>query len=502
MAGTLDLPLPLRLLLVGLAYYAGAWLGVTQTITPEGIAIIWPPNALLLSAFLLFPYSHWPLLAVAALLAECAADVPAFPLWAALGFAMVNLLECALAAWLIRRTASGRFDFDSLKRGATFLLYGPFLASALAALLGAGVYLLLGRTETGYWALWRLWWFGDALGLLLLTPLIVVLWRWLEQGLPRPSKAALAEAALLWGMLLLVGMSIFPQGEEGTLGFHLTPTLLLPFGAWAAARLGVWGAATTVVLIAVMAIGFMVRGVHPYHEVAPQLAVWLMQEYLAVVAVLSIGLALLLHEIRKQRSELAQRVEERTEALRQSNVALEEANARLNELAGTDYLTGIANRRHFYSLAERELQRQSESESALSLLMLDLDHFKEVNDRYGHDAGDQVLKSVVDTVQTTIRPLDPFGRYGGEEFLVLLPDTPVERAVEIAERIRRRVAALEISYDEQRIEITVSIGVVQWDGTDGLEQLLAQVDCALYDAKLSGRNCVKVGGKAVAEGCA
>lgn len=144
--------------------------------------------------------------------------------------------------------------------------------------------------------------------------------------------------------MVIIGIYAFPRGIHGE-GFHLTTTLLLPFAAWAAIRFGVKGAAATVVIIAATAVGFMVHGLHPYTSLDPQLAVWLMQEYLAVVAIMSIGLAILLHEIHQHNEQLEQRVDKRTVALRRSNLALEQANRRLNELASTDYLTGIASQR-------------------------------------------------------------------------------------------------------------------------------------------------------------
>ncbi|MGM0593670.1 MAG: diguanylate cyclase [Pseudomonadota bacterium] len=476
----------LSVLLVGLAYYAGAWLGVTQTITPEGIAIIWPPNAVLLAAFLLRPPSYWPWFAAAALVAEVIADLPGFPLWAAVAFGFINIFETLLAAWLIRWTVGEHFDFDSLKRGAYFFLYGPLLASATAAMLGALCYVLLGRSDSSYWSLWRLWWFGDALGLLLLTPLLVVLGRWLEHGLPRFEWRRVAELTLLCTLLVVLGINAFPQGGENELGFHLTLTVLLPFGVWAAVRFGVRGASWVVLLIATMATGFMVRGIHPYTDLAPQYAVWLMQEYLAVMAVMTTGLALLIYEIRSQRDVLEWRVIERTRELQR-------ANRRLTQIASTDYLTGIANRRHFYEVARRELARCKVSGAPLSLLMLDLDHFKRVNDDYGHDAGDSVLQQVIQRVQTTVRPLDMLGRYGGEEFLLALPETPLEEAAEIAERIRERVEQLPIKHDGESIHVTVSIGLVeQADSGSGLEALINRADQALYRAKSAGRNRVEV----------
>lgn len=486
------MPSIVRASVVGVLYFVGAWLGVNETITPEGIAIFWPANAVLLTAFLLLPWRQWPIIGVAALVAEWFADVPAFPLWAALAFGTINVFETALAAWLIRKAVGDNFDFDSLKQGAYFLLYGPFLMSAMAALFGAAVYMALERGDGEFWLLWRLWWFGDALGLLLLTPFIVTLWHWLDRGPPQRNWPRLLEIGAVWVFLVFAGLSIFPHGVHSETGFHLSPLALLPFSAWAAVRFGIAGAALTVVIITIMAVGFMVRGIHPYTNFSPQLAVWMMQEYLAVVALLSIGLAILLHELRKQRSELEHRVSERTSALQRSNDALAAANARLNSLASTDSLTGIANRRHFREIAQRELGRLAGAGNTAVLIMFDLDHFKLVNDRFGHEAGDKVLNRVVHAIQEAVRPLDFFGRFGGEEFLILLPETKRDTAQEIAERVRKKVEATRIEHEGNTIAVTISLGVAEWDRKATLDGLIRRADAALYQAKTAGRNRVQV----------
>jgi len=474
-----------RILLVGLTYYGGAWLGVSQTITPEGIAILWPPNAVLLAALLLFPYRHWPLIGLATMIAELLADVPAFPIWAALLFGLINFFEASLAAWLLRRGSRSEFDFNRLTRGGFFLLYGPLLASSLAALLGAGVYQLIGRSDSSYWSLWRLWWFGDALGLLLLTPFFMMVWRWVRDGLPRPNWSMLLELSLLWILMVVVGYYVFSMGIQRDLNFQLTPVILMPFSILAAVRYGLVGATLTIIVHTMMAVGLMVRGVHPYQEFPPQLAVWLLQENMTVTAITAFGLAILLQEIRTQKQELELRVQERT-------ATLETAVSRLNELASTDYLTGIINRRHFQDVAQRELMRLGRHGNSASLILFDLDHFKRVNDRFGHEAGDLVLKKVARAVQEVMRPMDMFGRYGGEEFLVLLPDTRTENAMEIAERMRKRVEETYSLYRGREIHVTISIGVAQWNGRDSLKELIRQADSALYQAKNAGRNRIEL----------
>ncbi|EON91639.1 diguanylate cyclase, partial [Marinobacter lipolyticus SM19] len=114
-----------RAVIVGLLYYSGAWIGVHQTITPDGIAVLWPPNAVLLTAFLTSPRKQWPLYALAALTAECLADIPAFPLWAALSFGTVNILETVIATLMIQQLAGKQFRFDSLKSALVFFISAP-----------------------------------------------------------------------------------------------------------------------------------------------------------------------------------------------------------------------------------------------------------------------------------------------------------------------------------------------------------------------------------------
>lgn len=492
-------------LLVGVAYYAGAWLGVRFTITTEGIAILWPPNAILLAAFLILPYRQWPAIGLAAVIAEVAADIPAFPIWSAVAFGLINLFEVSLAGVLIRRAAGEHFHFDRLRNGALFLLFGPLIASAVAALLGASIYLLLERADTTYFSLWRIWWYGDALGQLLLTPLIVVIWRWLEQGLPALRWQLVAEAVLLWLAVASLGLQAFVRGAPSELEFYFTPVWLTALGILAAIRLGVAGAAATVALIAAIAIGHLTRDLHPYGTAAPQFVVWLTQEYLAIVAVVAVGLALLLREIADQREALRRnkrelqaanealerRVDERTSELNEVNQDLRSANEQLAAIAATDELTGIANRRQFRTEAQRELHRLRQSHETAAMIMVDLDRFKSVNDQYGHEAGDKVLRAIVEPIHQTIRPRDLFGRMGGEEFVILLAGVDLTTATHIAERVRATIAGLAIEHRGRTIHVTASFGVSQWDGEGGLDDLFRCADGALYRAKERGRNRVE-----------
>lgn len=164
----------------------------------------------------------------------------------------------------------------------------------------------------------------------------------------------------------------------------------------------------------------------------------------------------------------------------------------LVRLASTDPLTGVANRRQLLERMQAELVRLKRYGSAVSFLMLDLDFFKKVNDRFGHAVGDQVLCHISGVAQSELRKSDLFGRMGGEEFGILLPETDIERAVELAERLRERVAREPLSATDELIRVTLSIGVSEFTWLDtGTETVLARADAALYRAKQAGRNRVE-----------
>lgn len=166
---------------------------------------------------------------------------------------------------------------------------------------------------------------------------------------------------------------------------------------------------------------------------------------------------------------------------------------KLQTLATTDGLTGLFNRIYFNHRLEHELQRAIRYKTPLSLLMLDIDNFKEVNDTYGHQAGDVCLVELGKLLIRLLRTVDICARYGGEEFVIILPQTVQENAMLLAERLRKQVEALIVDYDKQHIQYRVSIGVKTLDLTSETttEQLLKSVDSALYSAKQGGRNCVK-----------
>ena len=157
----------------------------------------------------------------------------------------------------------------------------------------------------------------------------------------------------------------------------------------------------------------------------------------------------------------------------------------------TDFLTGAMNRRGFIEKFEQELARAAHADTPLALVWFDLDHFKAVNDRYGHQHGDEVLRRCAERVRESLRRTDIFARMGGEEFCILMPATPLDGAVAVAEKLREVFAATE---GDARFRVTASFGVAAFAPGDVVEHLMKRADDALYAAKAAGRNRVETGG--------
>jgi diguanylate cyclase (GGDEF)-like protein/PAS domain S-box-containing protein len=189
-------------------------------------------------------------------------------------------------------------------------------------------------------------------------------------------------------------------------------------------------------------------------------------------------------ELRQLNDSLEQLVAARTRAL-------QEANAELARLSAEDPLTGIANRRAFTATAARAIAAAGRGGQPLSLLLFDLDHFKRINDVYGHHSGDEVLREVVRRAAAVLRASDAFARWGGEEFIVLLPDTALAAALQAGEKVLDAVRRAPVAVAGAALAVTCSAGVVEWWPGETLEAMLRRADDALYRAKRRGRDRIE-----------
>jgi diguanylate cyclase (GGDEF)-like protein len=203
--------------------------------------------------------------------------------------------------------------------------------------------------------------------------------------------------------------------------------------------------------------------------------------YICLAAVAVALFAIIGYWLGKRRHELIEHAE-----------SIQVANAELEQLATTDALTGLFNPR--YMTERLEIELENALRSPLTCLLIDVDHFKKINDTHGHPFGDAVLVAVASAMRRSVRRVDSVGRLGGEEFLVILPDTPATRATIVAERIREAVAAEAVEQDGKSVRATVSVGVVTYpaDGLTDRATLLKAADSALYAAKRAGRNRVMI----------
>jgi diguanylate cyclase (GGDEF)-like protein len=176
-----------------------------------------------------------------------------------------------------------------------------------------------------------------------------------------------------------------------------------------------------------------------------------------------------------------------------SNQQLTELNSKLYIMATTDHLSQLSNRRHFLEMAQKKLLYSKRKSMSVATLMIDIDHFKSVNDRYGHHTGDLVIQYVAKKIKAALREYDLVGRLGGEEFAMMLMDCDLSAAEDIAKRLCVQVSTEHVTEQEFDLEVTISIGIGILSENDiHIEQTLKRADEALYKAKSAGRNRVEV----------
>jgi len=480
-----------KMLIVAIGYYALAQAAIRLTIMPEGIVTFWPPNAVVVTALVLSPVRQWGLILLTGIAAEFAADIGYFPLWQIAGFGLVNATEAFLTAFILRRWGLMGNQYDRLDVRLAVILGGVFLfISTPFAALGGGALYVLGDPSVDYWSFWRVWWFGDAIGLLVLTPFFLV---WAGEPLPKRLKIRNREIELAVLLALVVGFGglIFfaPQSYPAWLS---SPSLLLPAIAWGAVRFGLHGSTAITVLIAFMAAAGTTRGYGPFIAgETPAAIVLAVQEYVLVSVILSLSLGTTFRQLNwatdqleTERRLLEQRVQERTEELKEA-WELAEKNAM------TDGLTGLNNRRAFYRYGSKTFEQAKRYKRLFTVIMIDIDHFKRVNDTYGHAMGDTVLVSVAGSISRVVRSSDVCGRLGGEEFAICLPETSLDEGVALAERLRKSIADIPFYTPEENLVVTASFGIAERaDSDETIDDVINRADDALYQAKQKGRNRV------------
>lgn len=472
--------------LIVLYYLAARWGLESAALRYAPVTLIWPASGIALAMVLRFGPRPWPVLFAAAVAATWPTihATPTGTLATDIGSVLLigatAVIEPVLAGWAIARFARGAFLERASSFLVTMLLVLPLSAAASTVPLVAGS-LVGGLTTVNHWAGLVITWYGmamaDLIGMIILAPPI---WLWMRRPQPGLSGPRLLEFA---GYLTVVALALRFDGP------------VEPFYLLFAAHLGIAVRVPMPYTSTVIALSSAVLLWEASTEISatnPPAAYEVFLTELTLVLTLNLAIyatAVLWREISEQREELEQRVTERTRAL-------EVANDRLHKLSSTDSLTGAWNRRYFDEHTRRELERAAHGGSAAGLLALDIDHFKRINDDYGHPAGDSVLEQVATRLDQQLRPGDMLARIGGEEFVVFLPNCGRETAREVAERLCAAVAERPMEVDGTAVTVTVSIGVTVTRPADdrkgrAIEELLrasiATADQNLYEAKHAGR---------------
>lgn len=482
-----------EVVLVAATYILFARLGQLVSIPPGNVTPVWLPSGIMLAWALIRGPWIWPGVFLGAALGNSWAYLHLESLQGVLATIFAasmngigDVLATAGAAYLIRRYAGG---FDPLNRvtSVTWLL----VVGAAGGSLASAVFGVSGLVAAGFLdfeACFRTvatWWTGDAIGVITLTCACLFLVKALRDP---PGFACRAECAANLVLVAAAGYLTLAT-EPNTLLRDFAMSAIPPLLIWAAVRLPTLYSQLLIVVFATANVLATTAGYGPFSDRTLPEALISTQLLVGTVSIVILYLSAARSEGLSYFGEL-QSANTRLEAkVRERTAELEEARKKAEMLALTDSLTGIPNRRHLTDLCERELKRVKRYKNDASLVVLDIDHFKKINDDYGHPVGDEVLQDLAGTIRGAIREVDVLGRLGGEEFILMLPDTPAERSEQTADRLRklietRRVGEAEVSY-------RISCGVTDINPDDrDLTEILIRADKALYAAKRRGKNQV------------
>ena len=451
--------------LLAVVYFVAARLSLLLAIPPGYATAVWPPSGIALAATLLLGNRLWPGIWLGAALANyTVSSSPAL----AVAMGTGNALEALAGAALIRHYIGVPRRFE---RGRDVVVFAAI--AALSCTIAATVAVLsMATVGSVSWPQflpnWWTWWQGDVAGIIIVTPLILT-WR-LRRAAPW-SRWKMLEAACFGSLLVIVTLFIFSNDTQIFSQFPLT-FAILPFMIWAAFRFSQRIVTTAIAFVSAFAVDHTINGGGPF-------ALWSLNESLLILlAFIStiVVTGLLLSALRIERARAMHELERTLIGLR--------------EQAITDPLTGLYNRRYLWEFLRREWVRAKRKDESLAVVMIDLDHFKRINDAHGHQAGDFVLVAVAGLLRNQIRSSDIVCRYGGEEFALVLPEASLESARLRAEHIRAAIKRLDLAHQGVPLgRITASLGGALFPHhADNPDSLIRAADEAMYEAKRIGRD--------------
>ena len=463
---------------VALLYVLTAQVGQVVAMPPGNITPVWLPSGIMLALAVVVG----PRIAPGVFLGAFAGNAWAYftpedAVWvmvAGTTNGLGDVLATVGMALLLQRWLGSDRWFDEVRDVAAFVGVGAVLGGLISAAFGVGALVACGFMEPELASTAFLtWWTGDAVGVVLLAPPMLV-WR---DGFPKTwSGTQWAVAAVVLAATVgvgVIGVGLLEVSDPVKIGsLVVTPVLF-----WVSLDLGRRFSYLVFAVVGLLAILATALGLGPFQGIGPSVlfpgtpfaSLVALQVFLGALSMT----ILLLSVIATQRAA--------------ARVALVAANAALAHQSRTDVLTGLPNRMHLNEVLDNALARAVRHAEPFSVVLGDIDHFKRVNDTFGHNAGDVVLQAVARELATGLRAVDMAGRWGGEEFLMVLDRCDDEGAGQLAERVRQRVAAL----DHPEVGcVTMSFGVAAYRPGDDRSSLVGRADAALYAAKASGRDRV------------
>jgi diguanylate cyclase (GGDEF)-like protein len=440
---------PILLVLLFALYFLAGKLGLTLAFVNASASAVSPAAGLALAAFLLFGYRVWPAILAGAFLVNVST---AWSMSAALTIAVGNTGEAMLGAYLVKRFAGGRKAFQSAR---TILYFAALAALAGSTVSATCAVLTLSLTGFAHWAdygsIWATLWLANVTGTLLVTPFILL---WATGPWQRWRLARIYEGLGLLAVIALVGWIVFSGVLPSEVKGYPLEFLCVPIILWAAFRFGRREVTTAVVLLSGVAIWGTLRGGGPFVRDTPNESILLLQAFMSLAAVLSTALAALVSEY-----------------------AL--AEAQLRELVVTDALTGLPNYRRLLDVLRAEIVKSDRTAHPFAVLFFDMDGLKKINDEHGHLTGSRAVCRVAETLRRSVRASDTPARFGGDEFVVILPETEEAGARLVAQRVSEKLAA-----DADRPSLSISAGVAVYPKDGGTPAtLLSAADRELYESK-------------------
>lgn len=455
-------------------------------------APIWPAASVAFLSVWLWGRKAWLGIFIGATLANWLYPPEQPPLWMAMMVAFGSLLAVVIANRILKRFCGTQAPFNQLNSVLIFLSVGGILQALIAATIGmSAVYMALGTPDGGLFNAWLKWAIADAAGVLFFAPLIMV---WLRPPKTVNVHSSTLELALVFIVLTTLVVSIYWLAKPDTYAIYALPFLIIGPLAWAALRFSIQHTVALLLWKELLAFWGTVLGFGVLNASGDPYPIGTLGIMLVSTAIGTHVVNALVSELRlqKQALELSNEDLEMRVAERTANLVASEARMRL--LASTDELTGLANRRHFWGQFEKEVLLANRRNKPLCFAMIDIDHFKEVNDNFGHLAGDEALKTLAQLMRDHLDEPQFVGRLGGEEFGIILPRVEMNDALAKLEDLRQRLSKIALKLEDKDLpSLTISIGLTLRQAEDTTDHLFARADQALYKAKQNGRNRTEIG---------